>query len=32
MSNPPYAYYRVKVVDNVSGVHGAVTINGIAKG
>jgi hypothetical protein len=32
ISNPPYAYYRVKVADNVGGTHGNVTVNGIAKG
>ncbi len=31
-SPPPYRYYRVKVIDDVGGTHGTITINGIARG
>lgn len=27
----PYRYYRVKVIDDVGGTHGTITVNGIAK-
>jgi hypothetical protein len=31
-ANPaPYRYYRVKVIDDVGGTHGTITVNGIAK-
>ena len=30
-SPAPYRYYRVKVIDDVGGTHGAITVNGIAK-
>jgi hypothetical protein len=29
--NPPYAYYRVKILTKVNPNHGVVTLNGIAK-
>ncbi len=28
---PPYAYYRVKIQDQVSGTHGTATVRGILK-
>jgi len=28
---PPFGYYRVKIIDKVGGVHGTVTVNGLAK-
>jgi len=31
-SPAPYAYYRVKIIDDVGGTHGTATVNGIAKG
>lgn len=31
VAQAPYAYYRVKIIDKVSGTHGAPTVYGIAK-
>lgn len=30
-ANAPYRYYRVKVIDDVGGTHGAITVSGCAK-
>ena len=30
-ANAPYRYYRVKVIDDVGGTHGTITVNGLAK-
>jgi len=32
VAQAPYGYYRVKILDKVGGVHGTVTLAGIAKG
>lgn len=31
-SPAPYAYYRVKIIDDSGGSHGTATVRGIAKG
>jgi hypothetical protein len=30
-TNAPYRFYRVKVIDDVGGVHGTLLISGVAK-
>lgn len=32
VAQAPYAYYRVKIIDTVGGVHGTATVRGILKG
>ena len=32
VAQAPYAYYRAKIQSKVAGVHGTVTLGGIAKG
>lgn len=31
VSQAPFRYYRVKIIDDVGGTHGSVTVNGVAK-
>lgn len=31
VAQAPYRFYRVKVIDDVGGTHGTITVNGIAK-
>jgi len=31
VSPAPFRYYRVKVIDDTGGVHGTITVNGVAK-
>jgi predicted RNA methylase len=31
VTNAPYAYYRIKIIDTVGGSHGTATINGLGK-